>query len=224
MDNQFCNSENKKKVFYVVCDNYKELSADGTPLPAAEAKKTIFIFLKRIISQNIYNYLKNFLENSDGDYDGKSEITENHKKMLYSRYINYFNNDKIIKSLKDIPLEDLLETFKEKINYLKIYDLKDKGNYNIKLIDDNIYHDDTNKTIINKISYYCLQNNVCYDNVFAWYNDNKNISYPFGFNYSKYPINSEIDIKFRNRFRSKKEFRKFLPTTRKYLLNKKKQK
>ena len=25
------------------------------------------------------------------------------------------------------------------------------------------------------------------------HNDNKNISYPFGFNYSKYPINSEID-------------------------------
>ena len=70
MNNKFCNSENKKKVFYVVYDNYK-------------GKKTIFIFLKKIINQNIYNYLKNFFENSDGEYSGKSNITENHKRILY---------------------------------------------------------------------------------------------------------------------------------------------
>lgn len=38
-----------------------------------------------------------------------------------------------------------------------------------------------------------------------------------------YKLKSEIDVRYRNRFRSKKEFRKFLPISRRYLaLNKRK--
>ena len=125
-----------------------------------------YLFVGRL--GKIYPQIKKIINNKKEDKDIFEGIIDKNIIQLYE----------YIQGIKDT---DDIEKMKQKI--IKELYLNDFPIENIEIVYESLYEDETNEVILNKISFYCL-NNTFYPYIYVWcYDDYKNKNLPIGFEY-----------------------------------------